>query len=83
MTNNNLINVVEPMPIKNKKNKARPTRNYTLARVLEIKHYSKTLFSFKTTKLKRFKFKPGEYTTIGLIIRGELILRNYYICSPT
>ncbi len=84
MTNNNPTNVVELMSIKNKKkNKTRPTRNYTLARVLEIKHYSKTLFSFKTTRLKRFKFKPGEYTTIGLIIRGELILRNYYISSPT
>ncbi|PIM95078.1 Ferredoxin--NADP reductase [Candidatus Hodgkinia cicadicola] len=33
--------------------------------------------------MKAIKFKPGEYLTLGLIIRGELIFRDYYICSPT
>ncbi|PIM95203.1 Ferredoxin--NADP reductase [Candidatus Hodgkinia cicadicola] len=49
---------------------------------MEVKHYTNTLFCFTTKKLKTFKFKPGEYTTIGLIIRGMLVFRDYYICSP-
>ncbi len=71
------------MSMKNKVNKVRPLRDYILPRVLEVKHYTTTSFSFKTTRPKRFKFKPGEYATIGLIIRDRLVYRNYYICSPT
>ncbi len=67
----------------NKTNKTRSSKDYILSRVLEIKHYTTTSFSFKTARPKRFKFEAGEYATIGLVIRGELVFRNYYICSPT
>ncbi|PIM95698.1 Ferredoxin--NADP reductase [Candidatus Hodgkinia cicadicola] len=30
-----------------------------------------------------FGFRSGEYVTMGLVIRGELVFRDYYICSPT
>ncbi|KON71408.1 MAG: Ferredoxin--NADP reductase [Candidatus Hodgkinia cicadicola] len=59
------------------------SKGYTLASVLGVKHYTNTLFCFTTKRLKTFKFKPGEYTTIGLIIRGMLVFMDYYICSPT
>ncbi len=75
--------VVQPIIIDSKRIEMRLLTNYTLGRVLEIKHYTNELFSFRTTKLKRFKFKPGMYATIGLIIRKELVFRDYYICNPT
>ncbi|PIM96053.1 Ferredoxin--NADP reductase [Candidatus Hodgkinia cicadicola] len=50
---------------------------------MEVKRYTDSSFSFTTKRLKTIKFKPGEYVTLGLIIRGELIFRDYYICNPT
>ncbi|PIM96410.1 Ferredoxin--NADP reductase [Candidatus Hodgkinia cicadicola] len=64
-------------------NKLKLSNEHTLARVLEIKHYTKALFSFKTTRPNNFKFKPGEFVMIGLIIKGEFIFRAYSICSST
>ncbi len=69
--------------MENKMNEIRSLKDYILPYVLEVKHYTTTSFSFKTTRPNNFKFKPGEYATMGLVIRGELMFRNYYICSPT
>ncbi len=77
------ILTIESMSMKYNNNKIMATKSYTLASVLGVKHYTNTLFSFTTKRLKTFNFKPGEYTTIGLIIRGTLVFRDYYICSPT
>ncbi len=85
---NNLLNmnqesIVGSMLVECRYNKIMSLKDYTLASVLEVTHYTDTLFSFTTKRLKTFKFKSGEYVTMGLIIRGELIFRDYYICSPT
>ncbi|PIM96159.1 Ferredoxin--NADP reductase [Candidatus Hodgkinia cicadicola] len=64
-------------------NKFELSNEYALVRVLSIKHYTNTLFSFKTARPDKLRFKPGEFIMIGLIIRGELIFRAYSICSPT
>ncbi|PIM95855.1 Ferredoxin--NADP reductase [Candidatus Hodgkinia cicadicola] len=64
-------------------NKFGLSNEYTLAKVLQIKHYTRTLFSFKTTRPSKFRFKPGEFVMIGLILRGKFIFRAYSICSPT
>lgn len=66
-----------------KHNKMMSLKGYTLVSVLEIKHYTDSLFSFITKRLKTIKFKPGEHVMIGLIIRDELVFKGYYICYPT
>lgn len=35
-------------------------------KVIEVKHYSDRLFSFKTTRSQSFRFKNGEFAMIGL-----------------
>ncbi|PIM95229.1 Ferredoxin--NADP reductase [Candidatus Hodgkinia cicadicola] len=63
-------------------NKFDLSNEYVLVRILSVRHYTNTLFSFKTIRPNRLKFKPGESVMIGLIIRGELMFRPYSICSP-
>ncbi|PIM96461.1 Ferredoxin--NADP reductase [Candidatus Hodgkinia cicadicola] len=64
-------------------NKFELSSEYALAKILSVEHYTNTLFSFKTIKPNKLKFKSGEFIMIGLIIRGELVFRAYSICSPT
>ncbi|PIM96697.1 Ferredoxin--NADP reductase [Candidatus Hodgkinia cicadicola] len=54
-----------------------------MASVLSVVRYTNTLFSFTTRRSMMLTFRSGEYVTLGLIIRGELVFRDYYICSPT
>lgn len=49
--------------------------------VLEVKHYSDRLFSFKTTRDKSFRFKNGEFAMIGLELEPKPIYRAYSIVS--
>jgi ferredoxin/flavodoxin---NADP+ reductase len=50
-------------------------------KVIEVKHYSDRLFSFKTTRDKTFRFKNGEFAMIGLDIEPKKIMRAYSIVS--
>ena len=58
-------------------------------KVIEIKHYSDRLFSFKTTRDKTFRFKNGEFAMIGLdvdtTVKGsplpKKVMRAYSIVS--
>ena len=50
-------------------------------KVIEIKHYSDRLFSFKTTRDKSFRFKNGEFCMIGLDLEPKKIMRAYSIVS--
>lgn len=50
-------------------------------KVLEVKHYSDRLFSFKTTRDKSFRFKNGEFAMIGLELEPKPIYRAYSIVS--
>ncbi|MFP3038380.1 MAG: ferredoxin--NADP reductase [Candidatus Hodgkinia cicadicola] len=54
-----------------------------LAKVLEVKHYTNRLFSFKTSRPDELKFSAGEFVMIGLIIKGNPVFRAYSICSPS
>ncbi len=51
--------------------------------MLEVKHYSGRLFSFKTSRPSKLKFSAGEFVMIGLIIKGKPMFRAYSICSPS
>lgn len=53
------------------------------AEVLEVKHYSDRLFSFKTTRDKTFRFKNGEFAMIGLDAEPRPIFRAYSVVSTS
>ncbi|WLD59273.1 ferredoxin--NADP reductase [Salinispirillum sp. LH 10-3-1] len=50
-------------------------------RVLDVKHWNDTLFSFRTTRDPGFRYKNGHFTMIGLEVEGKPLLRAYSIAS--
>lgn len=55
--------------------------NLLTERVLEIRHYTDKLFSFKTTRSPSFRFLSGQFAMIGLMVEGKPLLRAYSIAS--
>jgi ferredoxin--NADP+ reductase len=49
--------------------------------VIEVHHWTDTLFSFKTTRSAGLRFKNGHFVMIGLEINGRPLLRAYSIAS--
>ena len=49
--------------------------------VTDVKHWTDTLFSFKTTRQSGFRFKNGHFTMIGLETEGKPLMRAYSIAS--
>ncbi|AKJ68153.1 MAG: ferredoxin--NADP reductase [Burkholderiales bacterium] len=49
--------------------------------VLEVHHWTDTLFSFKTTRDDSFRFTNGQFTMIGLEVEGKPLLRAYSMAS--
>ena len=49
--------------------------------VLEVRHWTETLFSFKTTREPSFRFVSGQFTMIGLQVHARPLLRAYSIAS--
>ena len=58
------------------------------AEVLEVRHYTDRLFSFKVTRPASLRFRSGEFVMIGLMAedpksgREKPLLRAYSIASP-
>jgi ferredoxin/flavodoxin---NADP+ reductase len=50
-------------------------------RVLEVQHWTETLFSFKTTRDPGFRFQSGQFTMMGLEVDGRPLLRAYSMAS--
>ena len=55
--------------------------NLNVERVTEVRHYTDTLFSFKTTRDPSFRFLNGQFTMIGMEIEGKPLLRAYSMVS--
>ncbi|WP_170450135.1 ferredoxin--NADP reductase [Ruegeria arenilitoris] len=52
--------------------------------VLEVKHWTDRLFSFKVTRPQSLRFRSGEFVMIGLLgDNGKPLLRAYSIASPS
>lgn len=52
--------------------------------VLEVKHWTDTLFSFRVARPKSLRFRSGEFVMIGLLKDdGKPLLRAYSIASPS
>ena len=50
-------------------------------RVLEVRHWTDRLFSFRTTRQPSFRFESGQFAMIGLMIEGRPLLRAYSMAS--
>lgn len=51
-------------------------------KVLDVKHYTDTLFYFKTTRDPGTRFTDGEFMMVGMEIDGKPLLRAYSVVSP-
>ncbi|MGE0212914.1 MAG: ferredoxin--NADP reductase [Parvibaculaceae bacterium] len=56
--------------------------NLNEERVLSVRHWTDTLFSFTTTRDPAFRFRNGEFTMIGIPVNGKPLLRAYSVASP-
>jgi ferredoxin--NADP+ reductase len=54
---------------------------YNEERVLSVRHWTDTLFSFRTTRDPAFRFRNGEFTMIGIEVEGRPLLRAYSVVS--
>ena len=54
---------------------------YTSERVIEVRHWSDKLFSFKTTRGASLRFENGQFLMLGLDLGGAKIVRAYSIAS--
>ena len=50
-------------------------------RVLDVRHWTDTLFSFSVTRDPSFRFRSGQFTMIGLEVDGRPLLRAYSMAS--
>lgn len=56
----------------------------TEQRVLSVRHWTDTLFSFRLTRPQGFRFRSGEFIMLGLPQdNGKPLLRAYSIASPS
>src|SRR5262245_26338045 len=51
-------------------------------KVLSVRHWNETLFSFTTTRSPSMRFKNGHFVMIGLQVEGRPLLRAYSMASP-
>ena len=53
-----------------------------LVTVVDVHHWTETLFSFRVTRPDSFRFRSGEFVMIGLMVNGKPLLRAYSVASP-
>ena len=54
----------------------------TCERVLDVRHWTGELFSFRLSRPASFRFRSGEFVMIGLMVEGRPLLRAYSVASP-
>ena len=55
--------------------------NLGTERVIDVRHWNDTLFSFRTTRSAGLRFENGQFVMIGLPVDGKPLLRAYSIAS--
>ena len=58
-------------------------KSVTAETVLNVKHWTDSLFSFSISRPAAFRFRSGEFIMIGLMVEGKPLLRAYSIASPS
>ncbi len=51
-------------------------------RVVEVRHWTPTLFSFRLERPDSFRFRSGEFVMLGLEVDGKPLVRAYSVASP-
>jgi ferredoxin--NADP+ reductase len=51
--------------------------------VIEVRHWTDRLFSFRTTRSPSFRFDSGQFAMIGLMVEGKPLLRAYSMASAS
>jgi ferredoxin--NADP+ reductase len=51
-------------------------------KIINVHHWTDSLFSFKTTRDKSLRFKNGHFLMIGLEVNQKPLLRAYSVVSP-
>ncbi len=57
-------------------------KNVTSERVIDVRHWTDRLFSFRITRPASFRFRSGEFVMLGLMDGEKPLLRAYSIASP-
>ena len=55
--------------------------NYYVERVLSVRHWTDTLFSFQCTRNGEYRFEAGQFTMIGLMSNGKPLVRAYSLVN--
>ena len=55
--------------------------NHTVEKVLWVKHWNDSLFSFAVTRPPSFRFQSGQFVMLGLMVEGKPLLRAYSMAS--
>ena len=50
-------------------------------RVLAVRHWTDTQFTFSTTRDRGLRFENGQFVMVGLMLERPLLLRAYSIAS--
>ncbi len=58
-------------------------KTVTQETVLQVRHWTTTLFSFRLTRPASFRFRSGEFVMLGLMVDGKPLLRAYSVASPS
>ena len=56
--------------------------NFNEERVLSVRHWNDSLFSFTTTRNAGFRFRNGHFVMMGLEVEGRPLLRAFSVVSP-
>lgn len=62
-------------------NQAPSSNKATLETITQIKRWTDTLLSFKTTRPSTYRFEAGQYARLGLVIDGQMVWRAYSLTS--
>lgn len=57
-------------------------KSVTAETVLNVKHWTDSLFSFQISRPAAFRFRSGEFVMIGLMNDSKPLLRAYSVASP-
>lgn len=78
------MSVIEPSPpAAAAKPAAAKSNGPTIETVLDVRHWTDRLFSFRITRPPSFRFRSGEFIMIGLEVAGRPLLRAYSVASPS
>jgi ferredoxin/flavodoxin---NADP+ reductase len=55
--------------------------NFNRERVTLVHHWTESLFSFRTSRDRSFRFESGQFTMLGLEIDGKPLMRAYSLAS--